>query len=409
MTDKIKVAIIGCGYLPNPAVLGGAVETLVDYVIEENERSAQLDLTIFSISNNLARQEACKYQKTEFRYLDVPKPATAIDKAIYFFAKNILKKSNAISYRYIIQRLCFIFKVAKELRNADFDRIVLENHPTLLLSLKPFGNLSKYKDKVIYHMHNEVRSLYGCDKELKSCWRIAGVSDYVNKVISANCGPLVSNDQLRVLRNRVDTAKFEKAVSNGARKRVRNKLGIQEGETMIMFSGRVCPDKGVIELVKAFADSKLANCKLVVIGAYYFDSGLRTEYEDKIRKAAAPMGDKIIFTGYVKHDLIPEYYAAADVVCVPSVWDDPAPLAVVEAVSAGKKLVTTQSGGIPEYARYGDSIVVARGPEMVSNLADALREAILTKQRAVKRPEGWCRQGFYDDFVNLVTTGEVMS
>ena len=47
-----------------------------------------------------------------------------------------------------------------------------------------------------------------------------------------------------------------------------------------------------------------------------------------MRELALSMKDKIIFTGFIEYNMIPELYALADIVVIPSIWDDPAPLTV---------------------------------------------------------------------------------
>ena len=50
-----RIAIMNNGTLPIPSVLGGAVETLVQLLIDTNEKEKQMQLEIFSIDNANAR------------------------------------------------------------------------------------------------------------------------------------------------------------------------------------------------------------------------------------------------------------------------------------------------------------------------------------------------------------------
>ena len=386
---------------PNPAVRGGAVETLVDLLVEENERERQLRMCVFSVYDERAEHAAQDFQSADFQFIRIPRIVGFFDKVIHRIAKDVLKKTNSVSYRYILQRLYFIQSVGKRLAGMSLDWVVLENHATLLRVLKVKDNRAKYRDKVIYHMHNEVHGVYGCSEELAECRRIFGVSDYVNRIIVKSNPHSIKPDQLRVFRNKVDSAAFEKASSDGSRERIRKKLGISQGEKMILFTGRICPDKGVLELVESFSQANIANARLVIVGAYFFGSELKTAYEEKLRDEASRLGDRILFTGYVDHALMPAYYMASDVVVVPSVWDDPAPLAIVEAITAGKRIVTTNSGGIPEYARYGYATIVERG-SIVSGLVSALREAVEDCDKRGVIPEGWSQRGYYEDFLALL-------
>ncbi|MGZ1335742.1 glycosyltransferase family 4 protein, partial [Lactobacillus delbrueckii subsp. bulgaricus] len=60
-----------------------------------------------------------------------------------------------MSYRYIVQRIYCIRKVAKNIRNVDYDELVFENHATLLSALGKYRNFEKYKGRYYYHAHNE--------------------------------------------------------------------------------------------------------------------------------------------------------------------------------------------------------------------------------------------------------------
>jgi glycosyltransferase involved in cell wall biosynthesis len=54
---------------------------------------------------------------------------------------------------------------------------------------------------------------------------------------------------------------------------------------------------------------------------------------------------RIDFLGFVAPS---EFYEQVDVVVVPSIWEDPSPLVVADAQAAGKPLLGTRFGGIPE-------------------------------------------------------------
>ena len=132
----MNVAIITCGYLPIPAVKGGAVETIVDNFIEENEKYQKVKFTIFSIYDDEAEKKSKSLKDTEIIYIKKSKIINVLDKIIFFVAKNILKKEKVMSYRYILQRLYFLRKVSKYLSKNEYDKVILENHATLYLTLK---------------------------------------------------------------------------------------------------------------------------------------------------------------------------------------------------------------------------------------------------------------------------------
>jgi glycosyltransferase involved in cell wall biosynthesis len=62
----------------------------------------------------------------------------------------------------------------------------------------------------------------------------------------------------------------------------------------------------------------------------------------------------------------------ADIAVVPSMWEEPYGLTVVEAMAAGLPLITTHSGGIPEICE-GVATIVER-ENIVDNLAAAIQD-----------------------------------
>ena len=62
----------------------------------------------------------------------------------------------------------------------------------------------------------------------------------------------------------------------------------------------------------------------------------------------------------------------ADIAVVPSIWEEPFGLTVVEAMAAGIPLITTRSGGIPEICD-NEAVLVGRDA-IVDNLATAIRD-----------------------------------
>ena len=67
-----KIAFVMPWLLPMPPVRGGAVETLVDALIRENEANPRFRITVFSPDDELARQEYPKYRHAEFVPIRVP-------------------------------------------------------------------------------------------------------------------------------------------------------------------------------------------------------------------------------------------------------------------------------------------------------------------------------------------------
>lgn len=409
---KKEVAIVTSGYFPVPPVLGGAVETLIDLIVRENENENEINLTIFSCFNKEAKEISSKYVATTVKYVITPRMLQGIDKLIYFFAKNILRRKKHMSYRYILQRLYFIKYVRKELLTGEYDRVLLENNPILLSTVSSKAHRKKYKNKYYYHAHNTIYSEFGNGKLLRECKAIISVSEFISNQIKDKIGFAVG-PEYKVLRNRIDEEKF-RTVDSRQTKDLRKKYGINNDEIVVLFTGRLNAEKGVKELIKAFENAKIENSRLVICGSYYFGSSMKSLYEMELLDAIKKIEKKVIFTGFVEYEKMPIFYAMADIIAAPSLWDEPACLAAIEAITAGKPLVTTNAGGIPEYAKPEYAYIIDKNSDIVSELTNALsqlaNDSNLRKKyadNATKESEQWTKKSYYIDFLKCINAERI--
>lgn len=406
--QKKSVAIITSGYFPVPAVLGGAVEALAENLIVQNEKEDRVRFVVFSCYADEALEKARKYRNSSFEFIKIPKVIQIIDKVVYMLAKNILHKKKSMSYRYILQRLFYIDSVSRKLRDNDYDKIVIENHSTLFMTLKKYGNYKKYCGRYYYHLHNIVTNAYGCEKIISNCKSVIGVSNYINGTLKAFLGKKDKN-QYCVLKNRIDRNNFCISLTLEEKEKLRAQYGLSLSDIVFLFSGRFNPEKGIRELLLAFNKVQNEDAKLLVVGGYYFGSGMVSPFEKEMFELANGMKDRVKFTGFIPYSKMPEVYAIADAAIIPSVWDDPAPLTVIESLTSGKPLITTVSGGIPEYANEKVSIILERDQNLVSNLADAmnllLKNADVRKRMEMESMElsqDWTIDRFYSDFCDIL-------
>src|SRR5574344_2008481 len=66
-----KIAIVNNGELPVPAVKGGAVECLIDLLLNENEKYGKFHFEVYSIYDKNAEDASKKYKYASFVYIDV--------------------------------------------------------------------------------------------------------------------------------------------------------------------------------------------------------------------------------------------------------------------------------------------------------------------------------------------------
>lgn len=368
----MKIAFLTDGKSPVPATKGGAVENLIEDLLDENEKSVNMQFDVLGIYEDEAYKKSKRYSNTRFHFVKNPKIICLFDKIIYWVAKKILKKSNLISYRYIFQRLYVMSRYPSILLREDYDRIVIVTNSTLFFVLKNKRVANKYKDKVIYYLHNEVRTFFRCEKEVGSIRSLIGVSQFVNREFRKKI-PTIKSKQCYVLKNGIDTYKFTK---NDFEKnfKIKKELGIQDEDFIIIFAGRLVREKGALETIKAIKKCKDNDMKLLVVGSGFYSSDIVDNYMIELQKEAEDIKDKIIFTGYIDYEDMPSIYHIGDVAVLPSIWDEPAGMTMVEAVISGLPLITTNSGGIPEYISCQSAFILDRNEKLVDRIAELLIE-----------------------------------
>ncbi|CAM3087659.1 glycosyltransferase family 4 protein [Sporolactobacillus spathodeae] len=405
----MNVAIVTSGYQPVPAAKGGGVEALLDHLILKNEDYGKIHLTVFSTYHEAAVKMANPLKKTTFFFIKPPALIRICDKVIYFVAKHLLKKEKSMSYRYIAQRLHYLTKVSKNLQKNNYDKVILENHATLFLVLKKHDNAHKCAGRYYFHLHNEVTNDYGCRSIMLGCRKVLGVSQYINQTLKMFLGGLPA-DKFAILKNCADISRFGSSQSKREAAIMRQTYGIAPNEHVILFTGRLNKEKGIKELLLAFKKLNFPKTKLVIAGGYFYASGMVSAYEKELQKIAEPFKGRIIFTGYIAYPNMPAVYSMADVAVIPSMWNDPAPLTVIESMASGLPLITTVSGGIPEYACSEGAVLLARDKKIVDRLAatlnDVLSDAVLRQNMAEasrKTAERMNVDQYYKDFIAKIS------
>jgi len=162
-----------------------------------------------------------------------------------------------------------------------------------------------------------------------------------------------------------------------------------DGRLRIGLIGSLVPSKGVHVLARAFRDLADPRMSLRLHGAfapYHGDTG----YEARLRAILGPVADDAL-RGPFPRARLGEVLAELDVVVVPSIWEENAPLVVQEAFLARVPVVVSGHGGLAEAARHevdglhfrpGDPADLARA---LRRLADdpALRARLAAQAPAV--------------------------
>ncbi|MEH1849120.1 MAG: glycosyltransferase family 1 protein [Nostoc sp.] len=134
-----------------------------------------------------------------------------------------------------------------------------------------------------------------------------------------------------------------------AREAARDKLGIEKEAKVVLYVGRFDQRKGIETLVRAVNKSGLRdsnNLQLIIGGGSTpgnSDGIERHRIEQIVNELG--MSDFTTFTGCLSQDILPTYYAAADVCVVPSHYE-PFGLVAIEAMASGTPVVASDVGGL---------------------------------------------------------------
>lgn len=341
----MKILIISAGRYPIPAVKGGAVSTLIEHLANENEEKNIFNLEITSPYNLEAYNKSKEYKNCIFTYIKTPKILNVLENILYRFLVLIFPHKNLTSIKSIFSFLWFIWKNAINLKINDYDYIVFENTARLYWCLKLFNNKKRYRNKIIFHLHNEPKKLGGCKKEILETSKFICVSNYIrNRILDTKSKLNIKNkNKTFILNNCVDNNLF-KPFSKKVKAKIRHEFGIEDNENVIIFSGRIDKEKGIKELLIAINKVKTPKIKLLIVGTSFYGMNIKSSFEEEIVNLANAMDNKIIFTGFVPYKDMPKIYNIADIAVLPSMWEEPAGLTIIEAMSCGVPVITTISG-----------------------------------------------------------------
>jgi glycosyltransferase involved in cell wall biosynthesis len=148
--------------------------------------------------------------------------------------------------------------------------------------------------------------------------------------------------KIRVIHNGVDINKFKPASD---KRKVKKELGFNPDDIAIVSVGRLYARKGLFTLIESMPAviKRFPNAKFIISGKGQSDE------MNKLIAHATKLGviKNLVFTGYFPDEKLPLLYQAADVFAFSTFYEHH-PFAVLEALSTGLPVVTTNVGGIPE-------------------------------------------------------------
>lgn len=156
----------------------------------------------------------------------------------------------------------------------------------------------------------------------------------------------IPQEKIAIIPNGIDMRKIEQHSKGLDKAQIRNKLGIEDDEKIILYLGRLVGLKRVhvvIDVIK-----KLLSDGYKVRGIIVGEGSEKANLQNQ----ASPLGEKVRFTGFVTEREKYELYAAADLFILPSLSEG-LPTVLLECGATGLPAISTTIAGIPDIIVHG--------------------------------------------------------
>lgn len=180
---------------------------------------------------------------------------------------------------------------------------------------------------------------------------------------------------------------------------------IRERGRTVLYLGRMYPEKGVLELIRAasLVCREFPDARFVLAGSA--TASFMAEMVALV--AALELNTQVVFPGWITGAAKDRLLAECDVFVLPS-YAEGLPLGLLEAMVAARAVVTTPVGGIPDVVRSGENGMLIP-PRNVTALATALVSLLADepRRRAMGEAARACVIETFSDQVVFAQIGEM--
>jgi len=278
----------------------------------------------------------------------------------------------------------YIYQIAKHLSRQNVDVIHIHNFSQFVPIIRRFNP----KAKIVLHMHCDWLAQFDhslIEWRLRSADAIVGVSDYITERVRKRFPGLA--DRCHTVYNGVNVEVFQPP-------RLPPESG-NHNTKRIIYVGRISPEKGVHILVEAFQQiaRDFPDAILEIIGPHWFGTMIAPELSDdaktqQLRNFDAStyhqrlldlvpeaISDRVKFVGFIQAHELANFYRTnrLDVFVSPSIFQDPFPLSVLEAMAAGLAVVASTAGGIQEQVKNWETGILVERTDVPALAAGVAR------------------------------------
>jgi UDP-glucose:(heptosyl)LPS alpha-1,3-glucosyltransferase len=198
----------------------------------------------------------------------------------------------------------------------------------------------------------------------------------------------LSGDKIDVVYNGVPLQSLQRG--EGHRATTREALGLAERDVAVLFAGSGWERKGLRFAINAIERGE-GSMRLVVAG------------RGESRKFSSP---RVQFLGVVGE--MPSLHAAADIFLLPTIYD-PFSNACLEALAAGRPVITTRANGFSEIIESGRHGTTIDDPRNIDAIAEALRFWSDPARRAQAHLDNLALAARFDISANVAQTLQILT
>jgi glycosyltransferase involved in cell wall biosynthesis len=225
---------------------------------------------------------------------------------------------------------------------------------------------SPYTAEEFYKSLERAENPHRSEKFLNWCWRFFKA-------------PRVSlAERIFVCPRGVNSEQFSPArKSDTVKREMRERAGIPENSIVLLYAGRISPEKNIgllVDFMEILARDTEKDYRLLVAGAGPQSDWLKQQTEKRVP-------EKIVQLGHLDKDLLADYYASADIFVHPNPRE-PFGIAPLEAMASGVPVVAPNAGGILSYAtRENIWLVEPTGENFASAVREIIENPLNTKEK----------------------------
>lgn len=348
-----EIIIVGPKEFPIPNVKGGAIQTLVTSLIDENEKEGSVFIHVITCANK-------ELDKLHYRFCELIQIKTS------FFAKLLCLAIHVINKLFKIKKpapSAYMMKVNRILSKSKCKYVLFESGYSEILNLK------KTNQTIIYHIHSDyINSETRFISLLKTKVDFfLAISSFIKKqIVSAG----FDEKKVFVFHNCVPVEEYSRPLLVEEIDGLKEEFSVGKDKFVFAYCGRLSEEKGCLELVLSFNKLCRQDCALIIIGGSNFSSNKKTEYVKELEKESLK-NKNIIFTGYVNHKKVIDLIKIANVGVIPSTCNEACSLALLEFRCAKIPTIAFDVGGIREFA--GKSTLLVKKDEF---LIDGLKNML---------------------------------